>query len=111
MSVSSDYLEYVLDQLNGVGPLTSKRMFGGVCIFWRRLAFGVIASDVLYLKVDDSNRAEYLSADMKAFQPFADKPMVMSYFEVPIDILEDRESLREWANKAIAVAQKANKKK
>jgi hypothetical protein len=45
----------------------------------------------------------YERAGMKPFQPFDDKPMVMPYYEVPVDILEDRELLAEWARKSLFV--------
>ncbi len=36
----------------------------------------------------------------------------MQFYEVPIDVLEDQEELRVWANKALAVAiQKSKSKK
>jgi TfoX/Sxy family transcriptional regulator of competence genes len=36
--------------------------------------------------------------------------MVMGYYQVPIDVLEDKESLKDWAEKALRVAErKANK--
>ncbi|UCD00191.1 MAG: TfoX/Sxy family protein, partial [Phycisphaerales bacterium] len=57
-------------------------------------------------KVDDSNRADYEVEGMEPFQPFADKKAVMQYYEVPIDVLENRETLRDWAGKALDVAEK-----
>jgi DNA transformation protein len=48
----------VLDQLAEVGAITSRAMFGGV-LYCRGVFFGIIARDVLYLKVDDANRPDY----------------------------------------------------
>jgi len=76
-------------------------MFGGACIYYGGMIFGLLADDVLYFKVDDSNKLDYVRAGMEPFQPFDDKPMVMSYYEVPVDILENRELLAEWAKKAL----------
>jgi DNA transformation protein and related proteins len=112
MAISPDYLEYVLEQMRLVRGVTSRRMFGGLCLFYQGKAFGLIGEDVLYLKVDDSNRADFEAAGMSAFAPFADKPEYkMGYYEVPIDVLEDRERLRDWSLKAIAVSKKAADKK
>jgi DNA transformation protein len=67
---------------------------------------------VLYLKVDDSNRADFEAAGMEAFAPDANKPEYrMSYYEVPVDVLEERDLLALWARKAIAVADAAAAKK
>jgi len=45
-----------------------------------------------------------------AFQPFPDKAAVMSYYEVPADVLEDREALAAWAQKALQAASRKRKK-
>ncbi len=85
-------------------------MFGGAGIYYDGLIFGLLADDVLYFKVDDSNKSDYERAGMKPFQPFEDKPMVMSYYEVPVDILENREVLAEWATKSLVVSRNKNAK-
>ena len=72
----------------------------------------LIADDILYFKVDDSNRGDYERAGMEAFRPFEHKKMTMQYYEVPIEVLENREKLRQWANKSLAIAvRKKNKRK
>jgi DNA transformation protein len=43
---------------------------------------------------------------MGPFKPFPDKKEVMQYYEVPIDVLENRETLRDWARKALRVAER-----
>jgi DNA transformation protein len=112
MAFSEDFLGYVLDQLRVVPGVSSRKMFGGLCLFHGGRAFGLIDSDdVFYLKVDESNRADYESAGMKPFAPFPDKPQyIMSYYEVPAEVLEDRDQLKDWSRKSILVAQKVNKK-
>jgi len=110
MSVSEEYLTYVLEQLDGVGPVETKRMFGGAGIYSQRVMFALIADDVLYLKVDDGNRADFEEVGMGPFRPFPDKASVMPYFEVPADVLEDRDCLAAWAQKALAVALHKRKK-
>ena len=106
MAISNEYVSYVLEQLEGAGAVRARRMFGGVGLYLDGLFFALIADDVLYFKVDDSNRSDYEEAGMGPFRPFADKPTVMQYYEVPAEVLENRESLREWAGKALRVAEK-----
>jgi DNA transformation protein len=106
VAVSDEYLEYVLDQLSTLGSVSSRRMFGGAGLYHEDLFFAVVADDVLYFKADDSNRSDYEAAGAEPFRPFPDKDHVMQYYEVPVDILENRESLTEWAQKAICVARR-----
>lgn len=110
MAVSESFKGYVLDQLEPLGFVAIKKMFGGAGIYYDGLIFGLFADDVLYFKVDDSNRSDYEKEGMGPFKPFTDKPMVMPYYEVPIDILEDRHALLEWARKA-CIASKNNRPK
>jgi DNA transformation protein len=111
MAVSNDYLQYVLEQLSGLGRVTSRRMFGGVGLYCDGLFFGLLDSDTLYFKVDDSNRADYESRRMGRFRPYPDKPDVsMTYYEVPADALEDAEELVAWARRSVVVAMASTKR-
>ena len=110
MAVNTGYLDYVLEQLAGLGPVSAKRMFGGAGIYLNGVFFALIADDSLYFKVGDSNRADYEAADMAPFKPFGEDSYSMSYYEVPVEVMEDREQLHEWARKALDVA-KAKKSK
>ena len=111
MAVSEEYLDYVVDQLSCIGEITVKKMFGGVGLYHNELFFGLIASDVLYFKVDDENRPAYLNAGARPFQPY-DESSSMSYYEVPVDVLEDVDRLRTWARASVAaVDRKASSRK
>lgn len=106
MTVSADYLAYVIDQLAPFAQVTSRRMFGGAGLYADGLFFALIAQEELYFKVDDSNREDYLARGYQPFQPFPDKPDMpsMNYYQVPVDVLEDPDELQQWARKALAVA-------
>ncbi|HEY7379163.1 MAG TPA: TfoX/Sxy family protein [Steroidobacteraceae bacterium] len=105
MSVSADFHTFVLEQLAQLRGVTSRRMFGGIGLYWDGLFFGLIDDDVLYLKVDDSNRADYLARGMDPFRPFKDKPLYsMTYYQVPAEVLEEAEVLVQWTRRSCAVA-------
>ena len=112
MTVSADFLAYVLDQLAQLGEVSSRRMFGGAGLYCGEFFFGLIAEDTLYLRVDDENRADYSARGAAAFRPYPDRPEVsMSYFEAPAEVLEDARTLTEWARGSVAVAQRAPPRK
>jgi DNA transformation protein len=104
MAVSASFLQFVLEQLEPVGEITSKRMFGGVGVYSGELFFARLDNDVLYLKVDDSNRADFEAAGAKPFQPYGPGTGSMQYYAVPVGVLEDADELARWSAKAIAVA-------
>jgi DNA transformation protein len=105
MAVSSDYLAYVLDQLAGLGSVSSQRMFGGVGLYCDEFFFGLISGDSLYLRADDSNRADFTARGMAQFRPYADRPQLsISYYETPADVLEDASELVRWVRRSVSVA-------
>ena len=112
MAVGAVYLQYVLEQLDRSGRITSRRMFGAVGLYCDGVFFGVIGDDTLYFKVNDDTRADYESRGMKPFCPYPDKPEVsMSYYTVPVDVLDDAETLTAWARRSVAAAAAVPKKK
>jgi DNA transformation protein and related proteins len=93
-----DYLYYVLEQLDEVGEVNVRRMFGGYGLYLDGAFFAIISREnVLYFKVDASTRADYEALGMSQFTP-------LHYYEVPVEVLEDRVQLAIWARKAYDVA-------
>ncbi|MDB4285578.1 TfoX/Sxy family protein [bacterium] len=103
MSVSDGFIEYVLDQFSQWGNVTARKMFGGAGLYRDGKMFCLIADDVVYLKVDDSNRKDFVEAGSSPFKPYPDKLTTMSYFEVPPDVLDDPEELVKWAEQSLAI--------
>lgn len=110
MSVSVEYRTFALEQLGRVVPVTSRAMFGGVGIYSDGLFFALIDDDTLYFKVDDSTRADFEAAGSGPFRPY-DDGRAMQYYELPADLLEDVDALRDWVGKALAVAAAAKRRK
>lgn len=109
--MTTEHETHVVERLARVAPIHSRRMFGGVGLYSGELFFALIASDVLYLKVDDTNRADFDARGMSAFQPFADRESTLSYYELPADVLDDPRQLKPWVEKALAVARAKKAKK
>jgi DNA transformation protein and related proteins len=109
VTVSSDYLAYVLEQLAGLGEVSSRRMFGGAGLYCGEHFFGLInGDDVLYLRADERNRADYTARGMAAFRPYKDRPGVsLHYYEVPPEVLDNARVLSEWAERSVSVARTA----
>jgi DNA transformation protein and related proteins len=110
MSVSNGYRTYIVEQLAAVPALSTRRMFGGLGLYSDEWFFALIDDDVLFFKVDDANREDYLSRGMKAFMPVPGKSS-FGYYQVPADVIEEAEDLARWARRSIEVAQRAGQKK
>jgi DNA transformation protein len=102
-----DFVEHVCDLLGPLGAARARAMFGGYGIYVDDLFCAIVAGDTLYFKVDDGNRADYEALGYGAFKPYDDKPMVMSYYEVPAEVFDRREAFVEWARKALEAARRA----
>ena len=110
MTMSPDFRDYLIDQLESFGPVAAKRMFGDGGLFRDGVMFGLIADDVLYLKADEQNQADFEDRGMGPFtyeKKNRKEPVKMSYWECPPDVLEDPEELRQWAARAWEAARRS----
>ena len=67
MAPSSDFLEFLQDQLRGLGRIAVQRMFSGAGLYCDGVIFALILRDTLYFKVDDSNRRAYEAEGLRPF--------------------------------------------
>jgi len=110
LRVTPEFRDFVLGQLAPLPQLWSKAMFGGIGLYSGECFFGIVAADELFFKVDLSNRAAYEAAGSEPFRPVAARPVTMSYWRVPIEVLEDTGELAAWALAAIRAAGNAASK-
>src|SRR4030042_2743559 len=96
--LSDEFIDYVIDQLSAWGDVSVRKMFGGAGLYYDGVMFGLIADDVAYLKVDDSNRQDFIEAGSSPFNPYPDKvkTAVMSYYDIPAEVLEDPADMPKW---------------
>lgn len=96
---SDAFLQYVLDQLGGVDGVRSRSMFGGYGLYRGEAFFGIVFRSQLYFKTDAATREKYEAAGSGPLRASA-KQTLKNYFEVPADILDNRERLAAWAVEA-----------
>ena len=94
------FKDFVLDQLQGLDDVEARRMFGGFGLYQDETFFGIVHKGKLFFKIDESSVGEYRQRKMKPFRPNA-KQTLKSYYQVPADVIEDADELRQWAVKAI----------
>jgi DNA transformation protein len=110
MAVTEDFCRYVLEQLDDLGQVRSRRMFGALGLYCDGAFFGLVSSDVLYFRVGDSNRGDYEARGMSRFRPYPDRPhLSMNYYEVPAEVLEDAEECILWARRSVDIARSSPK--
>ena len=103
--MSERFVDFVTDQLAQVPDLRAKRMFGGHGLYAGDRFFAIVMNGRLYFKTDDATRADYVGRGMEPFiYEKARRTMTIKYFEVPPEVLENRDELTSWAAQAIQAA-------
>ncbi len=107
MSVSASFKAYVQEQFADPKRLKARPMFGGVGLYWETTFFAVIDDDTVFFKVDDETRPAFEQAGSGPFDPFKNGKLMRGYYELPPEILEDRDLLAIWRATAVAVSRRA----
>jgi DNA transformation protein and related proteins len=108
MPVSSDFVEFICEQLAPLGSIQARSMMGGRTLYCDNVIFALIDNDQLYIKVDASSLPRFKAAGSSLFAPFKDEPnKTMNYARLPDDALDDRESLLAWARLGIEPGQRS----
>ncbi|MHA1561010.1 MAG: TfoX/Sxy family protein [Promethearchaeota archaeon] len=112
--MKSEFVEYILkDILHGIERISSRAMFGGHGIYKDKIIFGIIIDDILYFKVGQNDLEDYKSQDSFPFiyNRGNKKQVIMSYWSVPENIMNDEDLLQIWIEKAVIASVESKKKK
>jgi DNA transformation protein and related proteins len=103
---------FIRDLFAPFGPVAVRRMFSGAGIFADGLMFGLVVRDVIYLKADDGNRADF---EREGCTPFTytrgqksggASEHALPYWRLPERLYDDPDELALWARRAVAAAQR-----
>lgn len=106
MAVTDEQIEAIRDLFEGVGPITTRKMFGGLGIYSEGTIFAVLMSDgQLKLKgvgpmveafdAEGWNRWTYT-------RDGSDKVTAMPYWSLPDALLDDPDEASAWARRALS---------
>ena len=111
MAVSTAFLDFACELFSGLGPVRSRRMFGGAGLYAEAVMFALVADDVIHLKGDGA-----LAADLEArgcgpfiFRAKDGEPQPMRYWRLPEEAMADPEIAGEWGRRALDVALRAKR--
>ena len=109
MAKDKSFHDYIVYDLLGDAPnITSQAMFGGWAIYENGAIFGIIVAGELYFKVGSENRSEFEKIESHPFvyAKKDGKPITMSYWLVPEEIMEDKEKFYDLMEKSVIVSRK-----
>jgi DNA transformation protein len=105
MVASPEFLEFAQELFAPLGGVSTRRMFGGAGLYCRGLMFGLIHDDTVYLKADAETAKAF---EARGCGPFTyegkGKPVQMSYWQMPADLIDNAEEAVAWAKTALGVA-------
>lgn len=101
----SEFVEFVKEIFQPFGIVTARKMFSGYGLYYDSIMFGLIADEVLYLKVDNTTVPWF---EAKGLTPFTyhreDKVVKMSYYLAPEEIYDEPAEAVRWAKLAVEAA-------
>ena len=96
-----EYMNYIVDMLQSVGPVYSKKMFGGFGLYMDDIMFGIINKNSVYFKVDKTTEGLFIEEGCLPFTFKRNgKEFKMSYYEVPATALDSMDTMHKWGQLA-----------
>lgn len=101
----SEFVEYLHEVFERIGPIGIRKMFGGYGVYREGLMFGLVVDDTLYLKADAANARYFVEQGLAPFEYRKHgRTIRMSYYQAPDGIMDDREQAAIWARRSVAAA-------
>ena len=69
MARDDSFKEFILDQLQGLGEIDCRAMFGGYGLYHRGVFLAILFKDRLYFKTSPGSRKPYVEKGMRSFKP------------------------------------------
>lgn len=106
MAVTDAQIEMVLDLFSDLGPLTTRKMFGGTVFYCDGQIFAAMMSDGRLQLKGAGDMVEVFDAEGWTRWTYqrdgSDKVTAMPYWEMPDALLDDPDEACAWARRALA---------
>lgn len=98
------------DLFSALGPVTIKRMFGGKGVYFDGVIIALEVDGEILLKADSASAPEFEAAGSSQWSYSGkNKPVLMPYWTIPDDAIDDRETMAKWARKAYEASLRSKK--
>lgn len=104
MSISAEQIEFALDLFRGVGPLSTRKMMGGLCLYSGGTIFVMVRAEGTIMLKGASDFSRWMTEQGWTQWSYVRKdgsPAVMPYWELPDDILDMPEEAAGLARRAL----------
>ena len=109
MAADPDFIDFVEEQLEPLGPLAAGRFFGGHAFKQDGVQFAMVMGNTLSLRVADETRSGFKQEGSGPFSYTTKRGEVTvdSYYVAPERLMDDPDELVTWAREAIGAARRA----
>jgi len=113
MVASTEFANFLRDQLAPLGYITMRRMFGKTGVFCEGVMFGMVTESILYLRVDGQNQATFKEAESFPSLNYVKngRTIDLSFWRAPDRLFDEHEELVAWARAALAAAHRVAAKR
>ncbi|MFD1744116.1 TfoX/Sxy family protein [Rhizobium helianthi] len=101
--------EALEEMFEAVAPITIRRMFGGKGIYRHGVIFAIDLNDEVLLKADEESAPLFAAAGARqwSYEGKRGKPVLMPYWSVPDEALDDPDLMVRWARLACEAGERA----
>ncbi|WP_019996782.1 TfoX/Sxy family protein [Aureimonas ureilytica] len=101
--------DHIAEMFEGLGPVTIRRMFGGKGVYHAGLIVAVDFRDEILLKADATSAPLFAEAGARqwTYEGQTGRPVLMPYWSIPDEALDDPEALAHWVRLAFEAALRA----
>ena len=92
------------------GPVTIKRMFGGLGIYARGTIIAIETDGEIFLKADATSAPQFAADGARQWRyDGKGKPVFMPYWSIPDDAFDDPDVMAKWVRLALEAGLRAKK--
>lgn len=96
MAVSDADIAFATDLFSDLGQLTSRKMFGGICLYHAGTVFALVSSEGrIYVKTTPDTAASLADEGAEQFHN-------MPYWSLPEGVLDDPDTACGWARRFLS---------
>ena len=113
MALSAEFAEHLRDLFGALGPVETRRMFGGAGVYLDDAMFALVIDDTLYMKADPDLARTYAEAGSAPFSYDTRNGVrtIPGLMRLPDSALDDPDEALDWARLSLVPAELAAAKK
>lgn len=98
--------DHIREMFEGLGPVTIRRLFGGKGIYHAGLIVAIDFGDEILLKADATSAPLFAETGARqwTYESQRRPPVLMPYWSIPDEALDDPETLAHWVRLAFEAA-------